>query len=419
MTPYRLHAPLLTPVRHDDTRWHPAGVLAVDEHGRILYAGDASSLPEAYQPLPRVDALDVLLPGFVDCHTHLPQYDCRGKFGKTLLDWLETFIFPAEARFADEHVARDTAQRFFAGLRDAGTTTAMVYASEQVRATDVAFEEARRSGLRVLMGKVQMDRDVPDALRETAEQSLRDTRALIERWHRRTEKLWYVVTPRFAPVCSEPLLRGCARLAAEYGTHIQTHINESPQEISAVRALFPDAASYTDLYRRCGLLTDRTVLGHNIHASDEELALCEAHGAAVAHCPESNLFLGSGRFPLERYERRAIRFGLGSDVGAGTTLSLFAVLRAMSWAQGRSLHPSQLLYRATLGGAEALGMADDIGSLEEGKLADFIAVRVDRHFCGGKTLEQLKPIEIASAIAYRSQPADVRGVWVGGERMEG
>jgi guanine deaminase len=417
MRPFRVHAPLLTPAASGGTRWHPSGSVAVDERGRIIYAGDAADLPAACAALERVDTSSLLLPGMVDCHVHLPQYDCRGKFGVSLLDWLDSFIYPAEARFADAVVARDVAARFFRALRDAGTTTAMVYSSVHLRATDIAFQEAQRSELRILMGKVQMDRDAPAELLESRIDSLRDTRELIERWHRATGKLRYVVTPRFAPTCSPELLAGCAALAGEYGTRVQTHINESAAEIAEVRALFPDAASYTDVYRRAGLLGERTVLGHNIHASDEELDACDRLGCAVAHCPESNLFLGSGRFPLERYEGRSIRVGLGSDVGAGTTLSMFSVMRAMSWAQGRSLHPEQLLRRATLGGAEALGMADEIGSLEAGKQADMIALRLDRHFCRGKSLEELRPLEICSSVAYRAQSEDITGVWVGGLRL--
>jgi guanine deaminase len=415
--PFRIHAPLLTPISPVEMRWHPDGVVAVDSDGCILFSGDARDIPERLLSLELLETEDVLLPGFVDLHVHLPQYDCRGKFGASLMEWLDRFIFPAEARFADPEIARDTAQRFFAGLRDAGTTTAMVYSSVHARATDIAFEEAGRSGLRIVMGKVQMDRDVPEDLLESVEQSTREVIELIERWHRSSDKLWYAVTPRFAPTCTMEMLKACAGLAVRYGTYIQTHINESTGEIASVREFFPGHASYMDVYRDAGLLTDCTVLGHNIHPGDDELRMCEERGCAVAHCPDSNLFLGSGRFPLERYSSTSIRVGLGSDVGAGTTLCMFPVMRSMSYVQGRSLHPFVPLYHATLGGARALSLEGEIGSLDEGKLADMIAVRVDRHFCGGKPLEQLKPLEIASALVYRSQPSDVTAVWVGGERV--
>ena len=334
-----------------------------------------------------------------------------------MLEWLERFIYPEEARFADETVARDVSSRFFRGLTEAGTTTAMVFASVHLRATHVAFEEAERSMLRVILGKVQMDRDVPGELLESADASLRDTEELIRAWHRKTDRLWYAVTPRFVPTCSMDLMQRSAALATRHGTYVQTHLNESLAEVRIVRELFPDADSYSGVYRDAGLLGERTVLAHNIHPSDAELALCEQHRCAVAHCPDSNLFLGSGRFPLERYAGRDIRIGLGSDVGAGTTLSMFEVMRSMSWVQGRSLHPFLPLYTATLGGATALSLDAQIGSLETGKQADMVAVRVDRHFHRGRDLAQLTPLEIASAIVYRTQPGDVREVWVGGESL--
>ncbi|MBL0174879.1 MAG: guanine deaminase [Ignavibacteria bacterium] len=417
MDPWRLHAPLLSPVSPTELRWHPSGAVAVGADGRMLYAGDAAALPEQLLALPARETSDVVLPGFVDLHTHLPQYDARGKFGMTLLEWLEHFIFPEEARFADDAVARDVSTRFFRGMLEAGTTTAMVFSSVHRSATHIAFEEAERSKLRVILGKVQMDRDVPAALLETADASIRDTEILIDAWHRKTERLWVAVTPRFAPTCSMDLMRRSAALAHRHGTYVQTHLNESEAEIRMVRALFPDAGSYTAVYRDAGLLGERTVLAHNIHASDEELDLCAQHRCAVAHCPDSNLFLGSGRFPLQRTLDRGIRAGLGSDVGAGTTLSMFGVMRSMCWVQARSLHPFLPLYFATRGGAEALSMDGDIGSLEQGKQADMVAVRVDRHFHRGRDLAHLKPLEIASALVYRSQPGDVREVWVGGESL--
>jgi guanine deaminase len=417
MTPFRLHAPILNPVSTDMAEWHPDGVIAVGEDGTILYAGDVGNLPESLLALPASESDDVILPGFIDLHVHLPQYDCRGKFGLSLLEWLDEFVFPEEARFADVAVAKDVARRFFTALLRAGTTTAAVYSSGHTAATEVAFQEAQRSGLRIIMGKVHMDRHVPESIREDPGISLRDARMLIERWHRRTDRLWYAVTPRFAPSCSAELMRGCARLAEEYGTHIQTHINESSGEIEEVRQLFPGSASYTEVYHSAGLLTRRTILAHNIHPTDEEIDLCARSGCAVAHCPDSNLFLGSGRFPLERYRKSTIPFGLGSDVGAGTSLSMFVVMKAMSHAQQRSLHPFIPLFHATLGGARALGLEHEIGSLSTGLAADLIAVHVDRHFPHGKPFHRVNARDVASSIVYRSQPSDLKAVWIQGERL--
>lgn len=417
MTAFRLYAPLLNTVSPEKTAWYPDGVIVIGHDGLIHFIGASRDLPSQFESMASFETSDVVMPGFIDLHVHLPQYDCRGKFGVSLLEWLEEFTYPEEARFDDAAVARDVSRRFFTALMRAGTTTAAVYASVHRQATDIAFEEAVRSQLRIIMGKVQMDRNVPAAMTERTEDSLRDARSLIERWHRSTDRVWYAVTPRFAPSCSMDLMRGTAQLAAEYGTYIQTHINESVEEIEEVRHLFAAHATYTDVYKAAGLLTARTILAHNIHPTDTELDVCEQQGCAVAHCPDSNLFLGSGRFPLERYASRSIRFGLGSDVGAGTALSMFVVMRAMSHAQQKSLHPFIPLYHATLGAAQALGMEKEIGSLSIGKRADLIAIHTDRHFPKGKLFEHVAARDIASSIVYRSQPSDVKSVWVQGERL--
>lgn len=417
MHPFRLHAPILSPLSPSDAAWFPEGAIAVDEHGRIAYLGPARDLPSAFAQFPEVRAGGLVIPGLVDCHVHLPQYDCRGKFGTTLLEWLDRFIYPAEARFAEEEIARDTSRRFFAALTRAGTTTAMVYATVHGRATDIAFEEAERSRLRIILGKVLMDRNAPPALLEETSTAIADTERLIEKWHRRTDRLWYAVTPRFAPVCSRSLLRAAGSLAEKHGTYVQTHINESPGEVEQVRVLFPECETYLDVYFSAGLLSDRTMLAHNIHVTDGELAACETARCSVAHCPDSNLFLGSGRFPIERFSSTSIRLGLGSDVGAGTTLFMLGICRAMAYAQGRSLHPFHLLYMATLGGANALSLDDRIGSLDAGKQADMVEVHLDPHFCSGKPLRDVSKLELASALVYRAHENDVRRVWVGGDLL--
>lgn len=415
--PFRIHAPVVTPIARDRIAWHPHGVVVVDEDGRILFRGDERDLPEEMQALPKLRSDDVLLPGLIDTHVHLPQFDCRGKFGATLLEWLDRFIYPEEMRFAREEVARDTARRFYLALQNAGTTTAMVYGSVHERAAHIAFEEAERAGLRILLGNVLMDCNAPAELLLPAGEALAASERLIEAWHRRTPLLSYVISPRFAPTCSAELLRGSAELAERHDTHIQTHLNESVSEISRVRELFPDSAHYTGVYRQAGLLTPKSVFGHNIHTDDEQLSMLAAHGCAVAHCPDSNLFLGSGRFPIDMHEQHGIRVGLGSDVAAGTSLSMLHVMRTMSYVQGRSLHPFLPFHSGTLGGADALGLAAETGSLDTGKSADMIALHVEREFCRGKSLQELSDVEIASVIVYRTAETAVRRVWVGGNEL--
>ncbi len=418
ITPFRLHAALLTPHSKERMSWHPHGVLVVDERGAIAWRGAEEELPEHFLPLKEIRSPHVLLPGLIDTHVHLPQLDCRGKFGASLLEWLDRFIYPEELRFAEEHVARDIARRFFAALAGAGTTTAMVYGTVHERATDIAFEEAERARLRVVFGKVLMDREAPAGLLESAADGIAATERLIERWHRKTARLWYAVTPRFALSCTPQLLSGAAVLAKRHDTYVQTHCNESGGEIARVAELFPAAPHYTGVYEAAGLLTPRTVLGHNIHTDDAQLAMLREHDCAVAHCPDSNLFLGSGRFPIEMHERHGIRVGLGSDVGAGTTLSMFHIMHAMSHVQARSLHPFVPLYHATLGGAAALGQDESLGSLDPGKQADMIEVEIEQSFCRGRRLHELSAQEIASVLVYRSSNQRVGRMWVGGEEIQ-
>ncbi|MCB2204891.1 guanine deaminase [bacterium] len=415
--PFRIHAPVVTPLARDRIAWHPHGAVVVSAEGRILYCGDEVQLPEEFSALPEQRSAHVLLPGFVDAHVHLPQFDCRGKFGATLLEWLDRFIYPEELRFADDAVARDVAQRFFAELRQSGTTTAMVYGTVHPSATHIAFEEAERAGIRVILGNVLMDRHAPEELLLDADSALRASEEIIERWHRKTTKLAYAITPRFAPTCSPELLAGAAQLAHKHDTYVQTHLNETPAEIARVKELFPGAAHYTDVYRQAGLLSSRTVLGHNLHTDEAQMRQLQEHDCSVAHCPDSNLFLGSGRFPLELHEASGLRVGLGSDVGAGTTVSMFHIMRAMSYVQARSLHPFLPLYHATLGGANALGLSDDIGSLQPGKYADMISVEVERKFGRGKALAELSDVEIASALVYRAHDTAVRATWSAGEQI--
>lgn len=414
IAPFRLHAALLSPRDPQHADWHPRGVLVVDERGRIAWRGDADDLPERFHPLRRIDSPHVVLPGMIDAHVHLPQLDCRGKFGTSLLEWLDRFIYPEERRFASETIARDVARRFFSALVTAGTTTAMVFSTVHEAATNSAFEEAERSGLRIILGKVLMDREAPEELCEHAANGLAATARLIERWHRKTDRLWYAVTPRFAVSCSPSLLAGAGALARRHDTYVQTHCNESVGEIARVRALFPNAPHYAAVYDEAGLLGARTVLAHNIHAREEELALLAARECVVAHCPDSNLFLGSGRFPIEAHDRHRLRFALGSDVGAGTTLNMFHIMHTMSHVQGRSLHPLRPLFHATQGGADALGLGSRIGSLDVGKEADVIEVCLDQRFCKGKTLVELTAQDIASVLVYRSTELRVTRMWVGG-----
>lgn len=415
--PFVLTGAIASPRSRESMDWWPDGALVVDQKGSFAYVGQRDSLPEQYHALPQQQIDGLIFPGFIDAHVHLPQLDCRGKFGETLMEWLHDFIYPAEQRFENENIARNTAQRFFRALIETGTTTAMVFGTSHERATHIAFEEAEHCGLRIIMGSMLMDRNAPQALCVEASQAQYAMERLIERWHLATPLLRYAVSPRFAPACSPELLRMAGDTARRHSLHVQTHFNESPGEIASVRALFPEAESYADVYEASGLLGPNTILGHSVHTDVRQLQQIAATSTAVAHCPDSNLFLGSGRFPLEAHLEHGIRIALGSDVGAGTTLSMLSVMRSMSHAQGKSLHPFLPLYHATLGAAEALGLDNETGSLTAGKSADLITISLSPEPGANEAFISGNPIDIASALLYSTSEEHIQRLWVRGKEL--
>ncbi|WP_434772040.1 guanine deaminase [Pseudomonas entomophila] len=354
------------------------GLLVVDE-GRISAVGPASELLPTLTPDTQVvtytDAL--ITPGFIDTHIHFPQTGMIGAYGEQLLDWLETYTFPCERQFADKAHADQVARLFLGELLRNGTTTALVFGSVHPESVQALFEEAERLDLRLIAGKVMMDRNAPDYLTDTAESSYHDSKALIERWHGKG-RLHYAVTPRFAPTSTPEQLAAAGRLLEEYpGVYLHTHLSENLKEIDWVKALYPERSGYLDVYDHYRLLGERSVFAHGVHLCDAECQRLAETGSAVAFCPTSNLFLGSGLFNLPQAERFGVRVGLGTDVGAGTSFSLLATLNEaykVMQLQDVRLHPFKSLYLATLGGARALRLEDRIGSLAPGHDADFVVL---------------------------------------------
>ncbi|MBL8472201.1 MAG: guanine deaminase [Rhodocyclaceae bacterium] len=356
----------------------PGGLLVVDQ-GKTVQIGPYDqvepSLPEHALMLDYSGCLCV--PGFVDTHTHFPQTDMIAAPGANLLDWLERYTFPHEARFADERHAAAVADFFLDELLSNGTTTAMVFGSVHGQAAAAFFSAAQRRALRMLAGKVLMDRNCPENLRDAPGGGYGETAALIEIWHGR-DRLEYAITPRFAATSSVAQMRALAELAADYpDVPIQSHVAENRAEVAWVAQLFPGARSYLDVYDQYGLLRPRAVYAHCIHLDAADRARMAAAGAAAAFCPSSNLFLGSGLFDLAAMRAAGVHIGLGTDVGAGTS---FSMLRTMADAykvtqlQGQTLRALQAWYLATLGGARALGLQDRIGSFDSGREADFVVL---------------------------------------------
>ncbi|HEY2325391.1 MAG TPA: guanine deaminase [Thermoanaerobaculia bacterium] len=352
------------------------GYVAVDDAGRIVSVGDASDAPHDAETID-LGAGALISPGFVDTHLHAPQLEMIGSYGGDLLEWLNRYTFPTEAQFADVQHAEKVAKALFDELLRNGTLTALIFSTIHPAATDIFFAEAERRGFRGIIGKTMMDRNAPDSLLDRSpQQSYDESRALLQKWHKRG-LLRYAITPRFAPTSTPELLRVAGELKKEFpDAWVHTHISENVREVRWVQELFPEA-EYADVYDRYGLLDERTVLAHGVYLSDEELDLLATRGTRIAHCPNSNLFLGSGLFKLHHTMKAGVVVGLGSDIGAGTTPSLFTAMAdayKVQQVQSVSLTPFQLWYLATLGGARALSLDTETGSLEPGKSADFLVL---------------------------------------------
>jgi guanine deaminase len=436
--PFAIRARVLTPLAAGGSHDLPDGLVEVDERGCLGFVGATSDRPDL---LPTAHDLRdlVVMPGLVDLHAHLPQLPNAGLgAGLDLLTWLERCIFPLERAF-DAPAAERLAPAAWRAFAAAGSTTVVAYSAVYAESTDVSFRAAEAHGIRAVIGQVLMDRERYDRAPpgdDVVERSIRESADLCERWHGRDEgRLRYAVTPRFAVACSAELLRASAELAAATGAYWQTHVSEDRGELAAVAGLFPEARDYLDVYDRAGGLTERAILAHAIHLSDREVERLAETGAHIAHCPSSNLFLASGMMPLARYLERGLSIGIGSDVAAGPELSLFSVMRVGASTQnalrvaeaepGLSLEPLGWLRLATLGGAQALGLADSIGSLEPGKEADLIAVdaavtaALPDGAGGAGTRIPADPADLVSRLMFRTHPAMVRASWVRGRRLAG
>jgi guanine deaminase len=355
------------------------GALVIDQ-GRIVDCGDYAGIAPLH---PNVAVRDLrpgfILPGFIDTHIHYPQTRIIGSLGLDLLDWLEQFALPEEARFIDDTYAATVAREFVSALAAHGTTTALVFGSHFAHAVACLLNEAQQHGLRIFSGLVMADRNLRPDLQQTPKAAYDTARTLIAQFPN------YVITPRFALSCSEEMLETCGILLREHpGLLFTTHINENPREIAEVLRQFPQATDYLDAYETFDLIGRDSVLAHNVHTSDAELArLCDA-GAAIAHCPSSNAALGSGIFPMRRHLRANVRFALGSDVGAGVGFSLMREAVQSHLLQRvapdpLTLTPAQMLYLATRAGAEALNLENETGDFTPGKSADFVHIRGSFH----------------------------------------
>jgi guanine deaminase len=401
--------------------WHPDGGLLIED-GVVVAAGAWETigprLPRDVAVTRYADAL--IVPGFVDAHVHFAQLDMIASHGAQLMDWLTDYIYPVEARFADAALARRTADFFLDQLLRHGTTTALVFATVHKGSVEALFEAALARNMRLIAGKVLMDRNAPAGICDTAETGYQDSRALIRAWHGRG-RLSYAVTPRFALTSSERQLELAGRLLKEHpGVRLHTHLSENHEEIAIVRRLFPDCRDYLGVYEKFGLATNHSVFAHAIHLSDGEWQRLETAGSAVAFCPTSNLFLGSGLFDCEKARRHGVAVGLGSDIGAGTSLSpLQTMNEAYKVSQLRKgfLNAFQLFHMATLGGARALKLDQQIGNFAPGKEADFLVLDLKATPLAARRIGGAKsPEELLFALAILGDDRMVAHTYVAGQR---
>ena len=385
---------------HDQVRYVEDGLL-ITQAGKIQWFGTWEAgqkyLPQDIEVQHYPEQL--IVPGFIDTHIHFPQTEMVGAYGEQLLEWLNTYTFPTELQFADKAYADQIAHFFVNELLKNGTTTALVFCTVHPESVDALFEAAERHQMRLIAGKVMMDRHAPEGLCDTAETAYTDSKALIEKWHGKGRNL-YAITPRFAPTSTPEQLEKAGQLKAEYpDVYVHTHLSENKNEIAWVKDLFPGRKNYLDVYHHYGLTGSRSVFAHCVHLEDAEWDCMHATDSAIAFCPTSNLFLGSGLFPLQKTWDKQVKVGLGTDIGAGTS---FNQLQTASEAykvqqlQGNKLSAFEALYHATLGGAKALHLEDKLGNLNVGKEADFVVLNLNATAL--QTLRQQRAKNIEDAL---------------------
>jgi len=367
------------PAFHDNAHaWHEDGLLLVHD-GRVLAAGDYAQLRDRLPPGAEVCDYrgKLIVPGFIDTHVHYPQTDMIASPAPGLLPWLETYTFPVERQFSDPVHAQEVAAFFLDELARCGTTTAMVYCTVHPESVHAFFAESDKRNLRMVAGKVLMDRHCPGFLCDSAEGGVRDSEMLIKAWHKRGRQL-YAITPRFAPTSTDAQLQLAGELARAYpDTFVQTHVAENTDEVAWVKSLYPDARSYLDVYDRFGMLRVRAMYAHCIWLDDHDRARMRETQSAASICPTSNLFLGSGLFDFAKADAAQVPLSLATDVGGGTSFSMLQTMNALykvARMGGTHLPALRMFYLATLGGARSMQLAGTIGNFAPGAEADFVVL---------------------------------------------
>ncbi|MCB1885476.1 MAG: guanine deaminase [Geminicoccaceae bacterium] len=398
---------------------HEDGVVLVAD-GRIGAVGPAGSVDVGGAEVRTYPEGCLILPGLIDPHIHLPQTRVVASYGAQLLEWLQTYTFPEEGRFSDRRYAAAVACFFHDELLRNGTTSAVVFCSVHPESADALFAEAERRGMRMLGGKVMMDRGAPDWLLDTPGTGYAETTDLIRRWHGRG-RLGYAIAPRFAITSTEAQLAATRALVQENpGCWLQTHLAENRAEVRLARELYPEAASYTDIYDRFGLLGPRSLFGHCIHLDDKEVERLAATGSVAVFCPTSNLFIGSGLFDLARLRAAGVRTALATDIGGGTSYSMLrtaAEAYKVLQLNGQNWPALDAFHAMTRGNAAALGLEDEIGTLAPGSAADMVVLDPNATPAMRHRMEAVKDGDLAQTLFVLMTMGDDRAVletWVAG-----
>ncbi|MFY0681237.1 MAG: guanine deaminase [Thalassovita sp.] len=390
---------------------------------QIVACDDADVLRQAHPSAEVVDYGDkLLLAGFVDAHVHYPQTAIIASWGKRLIDWLNSYTFPEEMRFADPTYAADIAERYLDLSLAHGTTTMASYCTIHPESVDAFFTAAQKRGQRVIAGKTCMDRDTaPAGLRDSAQSAYDESKALLEKWHG-VDRLGYAITPRFSPTSTVAQLEALGALWAEHPEVVmQTHLSEQVDEIAWVKSLYPEARDYLDTYERYGLLRQGGLYGHAIHLEQREKDRLREMDAALVHCPTSNTFIGSGLFDMGALTGEGHRIGLATDTGGGSSFSMLRTMAAayeIGQLRHRPLHPAELLWLATVGSARALRLDDKIGNLKPGMEADMVVI--DLSSTAGIAQRADRAEDIWQAVFPTVMMGDDRAiseVWIAGKRQ--
>jgi guanine deaminase len=391
--------------------------------GKVAAVGPLAQLRAERSEVPVTDhGARLILAGFVDAHVHYPQTAIIASWGKRLIDWLNSYTFPEEARFGDRSYADEIAARYLDLSTAHGSTTVASYCTIHPESVDAFFTAAQARGQRVVAGKTCMDRNAPDDLRDSAQSAYDDSAALLARWHG-VDRLEYAITPRFSPTSTPEQLEA---LGALWGEHpdvlMQTHLSEQTDEIAWVRSLFPQARDYLDTYEEFGLLGARGLYGHAIHLEERERHRLREYGAALVHCPTSNTFIGSGLFDMQGLMAEGQRIGLASDTGGGSSFSMLRTMAAayeVGQLRGTPLHATQLLWLATQGSAAALRMQDKIGNIAPGMEADLVVLDLASTPAIAQRAERAEDLwEAVFPTIMMGDDRAIAEVWINGKRVQ-